>query len=87
MGRSDFVIRGGTLADGTGSPLREVDIAIADGRIAEIGAVSGSGREEIAAREASLSRPASSTSTPITTGRRYGSRVLRPRVGMASRPR
>jgi N-acyl-D-aspartate/D-glutamate deacylase len=48
--RYELVVRGGMLADGTGSRLREVDIAIADGRIMRVGAVGGSGREEIAAR-------------------------------------
>ena len=46
----DLVIRGGTLADGTGAALREADIAITGGRIAAVGAVSGSGREEIEAK-------------------------------------
>ena len=47
----DIVIRGGTLADGTGAALREADIAITEDRIAAVGAVSGSGREEIDARD------------------------------------
>ena len=46
----DLVIRGGTLADGTGATLREADIAINGARIAAVGAVSGSGREEINAK-------------------------------------
>ena len=46
----DLVIRGGTIADGSGGDLIEGDIAIAAGRIAAIGEVSGSGREEINAR-------------------------------------
>ncbi len=33
----DIVIRGGTLVDGTGRPRRSADVAIADGRIVEIG--------------------------------------------------
>jgi N-acyl-D-aspartate/D-glutamate deacylase len=33
----DLVIRGGTVIDGTGAPRREADVAISDGRIAEIG--------------------------------------------------
>ena len=37
----DLVIRGGTVADGTGAALREADIAVADGRIAAVGAVQG----------------------------------------------
>lgn len=46
----DLVIRGGTIADGSGGALRDGDIAIADGRIAAIDVVPGSGREEIDAR-------------------------------------
>ena len=46
----DMVIRGGAVADGTGGEIRETDVAIRDGKIAEIGAVQGSGREEIDAR-------------------------------------
>jgi len=46
----DLVIRGGTLADGTGRDLYEADIAIKDGRIAEVGKVAAKGFEEIDAR-------------------------------------
>ena len=46
----DLVIRGGSIADGRGSPLFEADIAIEDGRIIAIGEVAGSGAEEIDAR-------------------------------------
>ena len=46
----DAVIRGGTIADGTGAPLFDGDIAIADGKIAAVGAVSGAGCQEIDAR-------------------------------------
>jgi len=46
----DLIIRGGTIADGKGSPLIEGDVAVADGRIAAVGKVGGSGREEIDAR-------------------------------------
>jgi N-acyl-D-aspartate/D-glutamate deacylase len=46
----DLVIRGGTIADGKGSPLFEADIAIDDGRISIVGKVTASGREEIDAR-------------------------------------
>src|SRR3984893_11605515 len=46
----DLVIRGGTLADGTGSGTREADVAVKDGRIAAVGKVSGTGTEEIAAK-------------------------------------
>ncbi len=33
----DLLIRGGTLIDGTGSPARQADVAITDGRIAAVG--------------------------------------------------
>jgi N-acyl-D-aspartate/D-glutamate deacylase len=46
----ELVIRGGTLADGTGAALRDADIAIKDGRIAAVGSFSGAGDEEIDAR-------------------------------------
>ena len=49
--RFDLVIRHGTIVDGTGGPLYEADLAVRDGHIAEIGRVTGSGRNEIDARD------------------------------------
>src|ERR1700757_350608 len=49
-GNPDLVIRGGTIADGSGGQLLDADIAICDGRISEVGKVLGKGREEIDAR-------------------------------------
>jgi N-acyl-D-aspartate/D-glutamate deacylase len=46
----DCVIRGGTLADGTGAALREADVGIAGGRIVAFGKVDARGAEEIDAR-------------------------------------
>ncbi len=46
----DLVIRGGELADGDGGALRQADVAVAGGRIVEVGRVAGRGREEIDAR-------------------------------------
>jgi N-acyl-D-aspartate/D-glutamate deacylase len=46
----DLVIRGGRVVDGTRMPAFVGDIAVKDGRIAEIGAVSGKGRREIDAK-------------------------------------
>src|SRR3984885_13447772 len=46
----DLVIRGGNIADGLGGELYEADVAIADGRIVEVGRVAGKGKEEIHAR-------------------------------------
>ena len=46
----DLVIRGGSIADGSGSALFDGDIAVSGGRIAAIGKIAGRGREEIDAR-------------------------------------
>jgi len=50
MDKSDILIRGGTVADGTGGPLRDVDVALRQGRIVAIGKNLGSAKEEIDAR-------------------------------------
>jgi len=46
----DTVIRGGSVADGTGAPLFDADIAIAGGTIAAVGKFSGHGTREIDAK-------------------------------------
>ena len=43
----DLILRGGTLYDGSGRPGESGDLAIAAGRIAGVGEVSGAGRREI----------------------------------------
>jgi N-acyl-D-aspartate/D-glutamate deacylase len=48
--RFDLVIRGGTVFDGTGSAPRDADVAISNGRIVEVGKVSGNGAEELNAK-------------------------------------
>ncbi len=50
MARYDLVVRGGTIADGTGAELYEADVAVADGRIVALDRGVGAGREEIDAR-------------------------------------
>ena len=42
----DYVIRSGTVIDGTGGPARQADIGIEGGRITEIGEGAPSGRTE-----------------------------------------
>src|SRR3954453_566112 len=49
MADPDLVIRGGTIADGSGGDLFEADVAIKDGRITEVGKVAGRGKDEIGA--------------------------------------
>ncbi len=46
----DIVIRGGRIVDGTRMPAFTGDLAIKDGRVAELGQVRGKGRREIDAR-------------------------------------
>ncbi|HWB67654.1 MAG TPA: amidohydrolase family protein [Mycobacteriales bacterium] len=48
----DIVITGGTVIDGTGSAPFTADVAIADGRVAEVGKVSGDARQRIDANGA-----------------------------------
>jgi len=46
----DLVIRGGTVADGTGAAAFEADVAVKDGHIAQVGKVADRGAEEIDAK-------------------------------------
>ena len=43
----DYVIRSGTVIDGTGGPAQVADVGIEEGRISAIGQVSGKGRTEL----------------------------------------
>src|SRR5690348_6528067 len=43
----DLVLRGASVIDGSGRPRRRADVAVRDGRIAEVGEVHGNGRREI----------------------------------------
>lgn len=47
MGMHDVVIRNGTVIDGTGAPGHLADVAVTDGRITEVGRVSGTARRVI----------------------------------------
>ena len=51
MSDFDLVIRSGLVVDGSGGPARQADVAIRDGKIVAVGAVSGTGREEIDATD------------------------------------
>src|SRR3546814_17585649 len=50
MVEHDLVIRGGTVVEGLGGVPFTADVAVRDGRIAEIGRVAGKGAEEIDAQ-------------------------------------
>jgi N-acyl-D-aspartate/D-glutamate deacylase len=43
----DLVVRGGTVVDGTGAEARTADVAVTDGKVAEVGKVDTKGRQEI----------------------------------------
>jgi N-acyl-D-aspartate/D-glutamate deacylase len=45
----DTVIRGGTIIDGTGGAAFSGDVAIEDGKIAQVGGKAGPGKREIEA--------------------------------------
>jgi N-acyl-D-aspartate/D-glutamate deacylase len=47
----DLVIRNGLVVDGTGRPGRRADVAVAGGRIAEVGVVSGTAKSSIDAAD------------------------------------
>ena len=47
----DVVIRNGTVVDGTGAPARHADVAIADGKIVEIGKISGRAHKTVDASD------------------------------------
>lgn len=47
----DLVIRGGTIVDGSGGEIFEGDVAVRNGKIIEVGAVLGTGAEEIDAKD------------------------------------
>ena len=46
----DLIVRNGTVIDGTGAEPRKADVAIQDGKVAAVGRIGGSGREEIDAK-------------------------------------
>lgn len=45
--RFDLVLRAGSVLDGEGTPARTADVAIRNGKVAEIGRVSGRGKREL----------------------------------------
>ena len=47
MATFDLLLKGGTVIDGTGAPRFQADIAIRDGKIVEIGSISGEAAETV----------------------------------------
>jgi len=45
--RFALVVRGGTVVDGTGTPARTADIAVTDGRVVEVGRITGAARRTV----------------------------------------
>lgn len=51
----DLIIRNGTVADGTGKPAYKADVAVADGKIVEVGEPDGSAKQTIDAGDCVVS--------------------------------
>ena len=79
----DLVMRGGTLADGTGAALREADIAVKDGRSRPSARFLATRREEIDA-SGLLVTPGFVDIHTHYDGQATWDAHLRPRAGMAS---
>jgi len=43
----DLIVRRGSVVDGSGAPARRADVAVAGGRIVEVGAVPGPARRTV----------------------------------------
>ena len=74
----DLLIKNGTVVDGTGSKPRRADVAIAAGKVAEIGKVVEGAKKIIEASDLIVA-PVSSIRTPITTPRSVGT-LISPRL-------
>ena len=73
MSHYDIVIKGGTVFDGLQTPRFKADIAIKDGRIAQIGSVDAADASEVVeadgqARRAGVRRPAHALRQPALLG-------------------
>lgn len=73
----DLLVRGGTVFDGTGAPGRLADVGVLGDRIAAIGDLAGATADTVVEAAGRAVAPASSTSTPMTTGRCCPTRTWR----------
>ena len=77
MADYDIIIRSGTIVDGTRTPRYIGDLAIKDGKIAQIGGLKGNTADRVLELQVELSHLASSTCTHTTTRRYFGIRIAR----------
>ena len=77
MADFDIIIQGGTIVDGTRTPRYVSDIAIKDGKIAQIGGLKGKTADRCWTPPVALSRLALSTCTRIMTRRSSGIPIAR----------
>ena len=79
----DLLIKNGRIVDGSGMPAFQGDLGVKDGKIVEIGKLSGAGDQDHRCRRPGRGARALSTITAITTRRSPGTRCARSRATMA----
>ena len=82
MADYDIIIKGGTVVDGTRTPRYVSDIAIKDGKIAQIGGLKGKTAERVLDAAGASWHPVLSTCTRITMRRSSGIRTALCQGGM-----
>jgi N-acyl-D-aspartate/D-glutamate deacylase len=83
----DLLIKNGLVVDGSGMPAFRGDVGVKDGKIAEIGKLSGTATKTIDADDRAQSHRALSTIIAITTREVTWDPLFAPsRLGTARRP-
>ena len=70
----DLLVKNGMIVDGSGLPRYRGDVGVKDGKIAEIGRITGDAPKRRSTPRATSWRRASSTATPTWTRRSSGIR-------------